>query len=98
LTKADKSSLTKLSPPKQLPGEDLCAICKFFVNFIEGYLAENKTEAEIIKLLSIVCIVLPETDKAACQTFLAQEVPAIIQYIIKTGQPITACAQFGFCP
>jgi hypothetical protein len=82
----------------RLPGADLCTICKFFVSSIEGYLAENLTETEIVKLLGVICAVLPATDRPACDHFLQNEVPALIQYIIKTESPMTACAEFGFCP
>ena len=74
-----------------------CQLCRFSVNFIEGYLAENATETQIIKYLDAICALSPGSFAAQCKSFVQQEVPALIQYIINTESPETACTQLGLC-
>jgi len=74
-----------------------CQFCKFAVNFIEGYLQENATESEIVRYLDAICSLAPSSIAAECKKFVVQEVPALVQYIIRTESPATACSQLGLC-
>jgi len=77
---------------------DACTMCKYVANIIEGFLEENATEQEIISVLDQLCALAPSSFKTECYQFLAQEVPAIITYIMNSENPGTVCGQLGFCP
>jgi len=74
-----------------------CSMCEFVVNYIEEYIKENKTEAQIVQLLIQLCVYAPGSLKQQCITFITNETPALIQYIINTESPQTACTQLGIC-
>jgi hypothetical protein len=58
-----------------------CEFCEFAVKYIEGWLAENATEQEIEKYLDLICVVAPSDYKAACISFINNELPLVIAYI-----------------
>jgi len=74
-----------------------CAFCQFAVKFIEGYLEENATEAQIIKALDVVCQLGPSTFTQDCMKFVAQEVPVIILYLENKQPPNTICSEIQLC-
>jgi len=74
-----------------------CDFCTFAVNYIEGYLKENRTQAEIISYLKATCAYAPSYLVTPCLTFVNNEVPGLIDYIIRTESPETACAALDIC-
>jgi len=75
----------------------MCTMCEFAVQYIEGYLEQNMTETQIIALLDQLCELAPSTMRAECTQFVQQEVPTMIQFIVATESPQTACVQLGMC-
>lgn len=47
-------------------------MCQFSVQYIEGYLAQNYTEAQIIKQLEVLCAVAPPSIAGLCNTYVEQ--------------------------
>eukprot|EP01089_Gocevia_fonbrunei_P017375 TRINITY_DN561_c0_g4_i1.p1 TRINITY_DN561_c0_g4~~TRINITY_DN561_c0_g4_i1.p1 ORF type:complete len:114 (-),score=18.17 TRINITY_DN561_c0_g4_i1:77-418(-) len=74
-----------------------CPLCEFAVKYIEGYIAENATLAEIEQSLDQVCQAAPSFLVQECQDFVNTEVPSLVNYIITTESPETACTQLGLC-
>ncbi|KAL6048665.1 hypothetical protein QOT17_020919 [Balamuthia mandrillaris] len=74
-----------------------CTTCEFVVGFVEGYLKENKTASAVVKNLEKICEVAPVSLRKNCFSIVQQEVPALINYILNTESPSTACTQLGFC-
>merc|ERR1719321_491501 len=92
----------KLSAPAKAPaavpqGTIECTICGYIVNAVEGYLAENKTETEIVQLLeNDVCAILGPI-KSTCDALVAQYLLDIIQYLESNQDPTTVCQEIGLC-
>jgi hypothetical protein len=74
-----------------------CALCEFAVQYIDGFLQQNFTEQQIVDQLEAVCNLAPPPYSITCDSFVEQYVPSIINYIIKTENPATACAELGLC-
>jgi saposin len=74
-----------------------CSLCQFAVQYIDGYLQQNYTQAQIIKQLEVVCALAPEPFADQCDAFVEQYVPVLIDYIVKYEDPSTACTQLRFC-
>jgi hypothetical protein len=67
------------------------------VQYIDGYLQQNYTQAQIIKQLEVVCALSPEPFRDQCDNFVETYTPLLISYIIKYEDPQNACAQLGMC-
>ncbi|ELR17242.1 saposin B domain containing protein [Acanthamoeba castellanii str. Neff] len=65
--------------------QETCPLCQFAVQYIDGYLQQNYTQAQIIKQLEV------------CDSFVEYYVPVLINYIIKYEDPQNACQQLGLC-
>eukprot|EP01089_Gocevia_fonbrunei_P017370 TRINITY_DN561_c0_g1_i1.p1 TRINITY_DN561_c0_g1~~TRINITY_DN561_c0_g1_i1.p1 ORF type:complete len:112 (+),score=19.13 TRINITY_DN561_c0_g1_i1:268-603(+) len=74
-----------------------CPLCEFAVKYIEGYLAENQTVAQIVQNLDQVCQAAPSVLSQDCVNFVNTEVPSIVNYIVTTESPDTACTQLNLC-
>jgi len=83
--------------PAQKRQAELCTMCEFFVQYIEGYLQQNKTQDQIIQILDQVCQLAPVDMRTQCKQFLYTYVPQIIKWIIEQETPEVACTQLGFC-
>jgi uncharacterized Fe-S cluster-containing MiaB family protein len=57
--------------PKKSNDDSNCSMCKFFVNTIESYLANNQTIAQIEQLLNNVCFQLPAEYQSQCVMMVA---------------------------
>eukprot|EP01089_Gocevia_fonbrunei_P017373 TRINITY_DN561_c0_g2_i1.p1 TRINITY_DN561_c0_g2~~TRINITY_DN561_c0_g2_i1.p1 ORF type:complete len:117 (-),score=16.65 TRINITY_DN561_c0_g2_i1:298-648(-) len=75
----------------------VCPLCEFAVKYIEEFIAQNQTTAEIVQNLDLICQVAPEILADECVSFVNSEVPAIVNYIITTDSPETACTQLDLC-
>jgi hypothetical protein len=62
------------------------------VQYIDGYLQQNYTQAQIIKQLEVVCALSPGMFRDQCDAFVATYTPLLINYIIKFEDPQNACA------
>lgn len=74
-----------------------CSTCEFVANYVEGYLAQNYTEAQIDVLLDRVCTLGPNSFIEECQDFINEEVPVIISEFENYETPAEVCTQMGFC-
>ncbi|KAK3608183.1 hypothetical protein CHS0354_039197 [Potamilus streckersoni] len=70
-----------------------CELCKFIVDLLEYYVAENATEEKINNTLNSICNSLPEDTKEMCQG-AAQ---AIVKLLKDGVDPATACQLTKFC-
>jgi hypothetical protein len=67
------------------------------VKYIDGYLQQNYTQAQITKQLEVACALSPAPFRAQCDAFVDYYAPLIISYIAKYESPASACAQLGLC-
>jgi len=74
-----------------------CEFCTFTVNLVEGWIAENATQEQIISNLIVVCSLAPNDFQADCKSFVRTEVPIIIQYLKNKQNPQTVCRELGYC-
>jgi hypothetical protein len=74
-----------------------CAMCQFAVQYIDGYLQMNYTQAQIVKQLEVVCALAPEPFRDECDAFVERYVPLLVNYIVKFEDPQNACSQLRFC-
>ncbi len=72
-------------------------MCQLTVMYVEGYLQQNYTQAQIVKQLEVVCALAPDIFRDQCDSFVEYYVPVLIAYIVKTEDPKTACTQLGIC-
>jgi len=74
-----------------------CGMCGIAVNEIEGFVAENITEQEIIDAIQTdVCSVLSGPLQTACNELVAQ-IPAIIVRIENMESVDVVCVNIGYC-
>jgi len=73
-----------------------CSLCTLVVGYVESYLQQNATEAEIVLELEQVCSLLgPLADQ--CKQIVDQYVPQIVEWLVNGNPPATACAHLGLC-
>jgi len=78
--------------------QDDCGICKFVVSQIDGYLAQNKTDQQILTTLDNDCKLLVNTAWITdCQNIVNTYGQELITYIVNTQTPDKACEEIGFC-
>jgi hypothetical protein len=83
--------------PVPLQSGQYCLVCKLVVQAIDGYLKNDKTIAEIQKLLDSLCALLPSNLSGICVQFVNRYLGLAIQWIINTENPIAFCTQIGMC-
>eukprot|EP01112_Ceratiomyxa_fruticulosa_P007711 TRINITY_DN1999_c0_g3_i2.p1 TRINITY_DN1999_c0_g3~~TRINITY_DN1999_c0_g3_i2.p1 ORF type:complete len:314 (+),score=59.79 TRINITY_DN1999_c0_g3_i2:183-1124(+) len=75
-----------------------CTLCEFVVGQVEGYVAQNRTEAQIISFLTSDCKILSKPSwVATCQNIVDDFAPTIIEYILNKENPQTICTQLTLC-
>jgi hypothetical protein len=67
------------------------------VKYIDGYLQQNYTQAQITKQLEVACALSPTPFRPQCDAFVDYYAPLLISYIVKYESPANACAQLGLC-
>jgi saposin len=67
------------------------------VGAVEKYLAENKTETQIVKELEVFCSLLPSRFTVKCDNIVDNYVPMIIELLEKYETPEKICSQIGLC-
>lgn len=79
-------------------GDVECLACEFLTKHIEGYLEQNKTEAEILSVLGNDCKILHEQAWVqTCQGIVKSYGSEIIQMLINKESPATVCAELKLC-
>jgi len=90
-------SLADDTVKRDLEQAGACSVCQLVVSYVESYLANNQTEAQIIQQLDQVCALLPGSFSSMCDSFVAQYVPQLIQWIEAGESPQQFCTQVGLC-
>uniref|UniRef100_A0A3Q0RPC0 Prosaposin n=1 Tax=Amphilophus citrinellus TaxID=61819 RepID=A0A3Q0RPC0_AMPCI len=75
-----------------------CEVCKMAVNYIDGILEKNATEAEIEEAVRKVCNFLPDSYKTQCDQLVEQYEPILIQLLLQMLDPDFVCMKLGACP
>ena len=88
---------TSTVKPAAVATGEYCAVCEFVMGYVEGYIAENQTEAQIERSLDAICALAPSTYAAICDQVVATYLPAMIQYIENNENPDQFCTQVGLC-
>jgi hypothetical protein len=79
---------------------DECTICEEVTTIVEGALAANKTETEIVAKVNELCTVLassPLSSLAPACAALAKDIPNVIQLVTQKFPPSTVCNLLGLC-
>ncbi|KAL9654980.1 hypothetical protein ABK040_008769 [Willaertia magna] len=84
------------APKPQVQGSGECTLCTFLVKEVEGLLARQKTEDEIIKELNKVCSKVPSILSKGCLS-LVKMVPYIITKLESNMPPEKICQGLHFC-
>lgn len=74
-----------------------CSLCEEVFGVLEAELLNNKTLPKIIAMLEKVCVVLPDTMKAQCKSFLEQYAAALVDILVQQLTPEIGCTELGFC-
>ncbi|CAL1543582.1 unnamed protein product [Lymnaea stagnalis] len=91
------STVPTLKSAFQQPKDEICDLCKYVVTYIDTFLKENATEAEIEALLQKVCDILPSSIKQQCDSLVQQYGPVIIQLLLQELDPTQVCTAIGLC-
>jgi len=81
---------------KRAEEQSTCSICELAIQYVEGYVAENQTEQEIIAQLQTFCSALGPLS-AECQSLIATYAPQMIKWVQNNENPQTFCTQVGAC-
>jgi saposin len=73
-----------------------CSMCEALVGFVEGYLSQNDTQAQIQKQLDQLCSLTGPYEQI-CDNLVAQYLPQLIQYVEGKETPQAACTKVGVC-
>jgi len=84
------ASFASVQDEQQTP----CSMCELVVTYVQAYLNNNQTEAEIVKELEQFCQMI---GSAQCKALVDQYIPQIIEYIEKDYTPQQVCTQIGLC-
>lgn len=79
------------------PNDFKCAACEYIAHLAEEFVAENRTEAEIIAFVDKVCTFLPSSLGKECDAIVQTYGPTIVQYLLNKEDPQTLCSQIGLC-
>jgi len=82
--------------PKVSAPSDQCSECEQIVGFVEGWLENNSTDAEIQQYLDTLCKLIPGIS-AVCDQIAAWGLDYVIQFLKANGSPQVLCQQFGLC-
>lgn len=85
-------------PQKMRGVESPCGLCQFFIGFVEDFVGQNRSVADITAVCRTLCYLSPDADmKGVCQGFVDYYVPFMVYYLIDTNNPGTrSAAQDGF--
>lgn len=88
-----------LAYPKETIGRETptCMICKKIVKIIQRQLQDNATDEQIINVLTEVCELFPQKDRANCQKVVTDYANQLIQILSQDIDSDTACLLAGLC-
>ena len=93
-------SICQFSPAapvlRTVGGGQFCAICELVMKELDGILAQNATQAQIIAALDQVCNLLPSSLKQECDALVQQYTPLLIQLLTQIS-PKDICTKIGLC-
>ncbi|XP_028278905.1 prosaposin isoform X1 [Parambassis ranga] len=75
-----------------------CEVCKMAVNYIDGILEQNATEAQIEEAVRKVCSFLPSSYRGECDQLVEQYEPMLVQLLLQMLDPDFVCMKVGACP
>jgi hypothetical protein len=78
-----------------------CDLCKYVIGQLEISLNSDATEDQIMEAAKAVCTALGEFDEnvaTACQDFVDNNLPQIIDLILLAVAPETICQGLNVCP
>nr|XP_029511790.1 prosaposin-like isoform X3 [Oncorhynchus nerka] len=75
-----------------------CEVCKVAVQYIDGILEQNATEAQIEDAVRKVCSFVPETVRSECDQLVEQYEPMLVQLLLQMLDPDFVCMKLGVCP
>jgi len=84
-----------LSAPSSLP-QDQCSQCEQIVTFLEDWIENNSTDAQIEQYLETLCQVFPGI-QALCDQMTQWGIEYFIQYLKSNENPQALCQQIGLC-
>ncbi|EGC32070.1 hypothetical protein DICPUDRAFT_155998 [Dictyostelium purpureum] len=73
----------------------VCEACTLVLEFSEKYLAENKTEEEVVKGLDDFCKIL---NSESCDLIVNNYASLIVKLLINNEQPSAICTMLELCP
>uniref|UniRef100_A0A3P8T9E6 Prosaposin n=1 Tax=Amphiprion percula TaxID=161767 RepID=A0A3P8T9E6_AMPPE len=94
---ASRKFVSALDQPRFKAG-GYCDVCKMAVNYIDGILEKNATEAEIEEAVMKVCNFLPSSYRAECDQLVEQYEPILVQLLLQMLDPDFVCMKVGACP
>ncbi|KAN0037873.1 hypothetical protein ACTA71_000044 [Dictyostelium dimigraforme] len=74
-----------------------CEMCNFILNYTEQYIAENKTEDQIIQKLEITCDFLPKEWSQTCKETINNYGVLLIRLLINKESPSNICSMVELC-
>jgi saposin len=78
------------------PQQSNCVECTYVVTLIETFADNNASISSVETYLDTVCTWVPDFE-TQCIQVIAQEVPAIFQYLQADMTPTQICAELGMC-
>ena len=78
------------------PQDGMCTVCQAIVGFVESYLEQNSTEAQIQARLDAACA-LTGPFATECKALVDQYLPQIIAWVEKNETPQDICTKLGVC-
>jgi len=74
-----------------------CAICQQIVSFVENWVENNSSIADIEQYLEIVCTLAPDTWQQPCDALVDYGVEEVIEWIQENENATTLCSQLNLC-
>ncbi len=71
------------------------SVCEFAVSYVEGFIAANATEQEMISAIETVCDAAPSPLSTLCDSFVQNYLPKIIAALLASEPPGTPLALEG---
>lgn len=79
-------------------GGEKCAICTYFLHFVQEELSDAKNEDQIKEVVKKTCSKLPKSIQPSCDNFVDLYGDAIIALLVQEIDPRDVCPQLKLCP
>ncbi|KAL9645973.1 hypothetical protein ABK040_001080 [Willaertia magna] len=77
---------------------DLCSSCELVISVADNWLTSNQTEAQVTKVLDLVCDYVPSGLQSQCLALVNQYEQQLVQlFIAEVFNPQTVCRAVGVC-